>query len=276
MPSATPTTLAMMVVHAHQRGPYALLPNGNEEIGHKGGKENQIGHLPPDGSRNGRIVQRCHAPGRERQDKHQRKQEHPLHQRHHAVPPDNGAADAQVEGKAQRVQHHQRNAHGAGMLHSAGMCGLQYQPHHAAETQRHAPRLLPSDGLFEEDGGHKHGHDGGDGVDHRQVDGGRHGDGVEERHLRQYEAEDRCPQHAQQVAPRHPLPLGEKAQQPEQRRRAGRPESEKHRGRQLALVGYVLTKYDVEPKDGIGPKTGQMADKLSTVHEVLSGTGAEC
>ena len=255
-----------VVVHAHQCGADALLADGDEEVGHKGGKEDEVGHFPPHLGRDGGKVGVDESFDGEWQDDEEGKEEHPFHERDHIVALDDGAAHSQVEGKAEGVEDGEADAEGRTVLNATGMGGLENQPYHSGKAEDDAAGFLEGDGFFEEYGRHKHGHDGGDGVDHREIDRRGHAHSIEEGHLRHDEADESGTKHGQEVASRHFDLGGEEAQQPEQNPGTYGSEGKEHLGREQTLVGNIFAEYDIETKDGVGSETGQMADEGRGLH----------
>ena len=251
-----------VVVHADQGGAQPFLPDGNQEIGDEGGKNHHVGHLPQHLAFHLGKGQGEEMPRIEGQGHHHRKQEHPLHEGDHVIFRDQGAEDAKIHGKGEAVGHGEHNAHRLGFGSPAAQTHrIEYQEQNARKTHQHTTNFLESDRLLQDDGGHKHGHDRRTGVGDAQVDGGRHGDGLQEAHLGQEEAEHGRHKDLQQVFQRHFFLGHEKRQQPKQEGGSRRPQAKQVHGRQHVGVGNVLATNDVEPKDAVGTKTREVSDE---------------
>ncbi len=193
-----------VIVHADQGRPQAFLPDGDEEIRDEGCEKHHESHLPRHTTLNlsKRIVYQIfdiegngHKHG---------KQEHPLHEGDHIVFRDEWAENAEIEGESQAVDDHEGNAQGLGFGSTATKSyRVENQDQNTCQTHQNAAHFLEGDRLLQDDGCHNHGQDGRAGVGDARVDGGRHGDGLQETPLGEKQPQHRGYEDLPQVIQRH-------------------------------------------------------------------------
>ena len=173
-----------VVVHADQGRAQAFLSDGDEEISDESGEENHKSNLPRHAAlylSERYVYQVFDVKGYGHQHG---KQEHPLHEGDHVVFRDERTENAEVEGEGQAVDDHEHDAQGLGLGSTAAQSHrVENQDQNACQTHQNAAHFLKSNRLFQDDGRHNHGQDGSAGVGDARVDGGRHGDGLQETPL---------------------------------------------------------------------------------------------
>lgn len=251
-----------IVVHADQRRTDAFLPDGDKEIGNESGKNHHEGHLPKHLA--------LHLPKRhadkvfrvERQGHQHGKQEHPLHEGHHVVFRNQRTENAEIQGKRERIDDGQHDAHRLGLRRAATETHrVENQNQDTGKAHKDAADFLARDGFFQDDGSHNHGQDGRAGVGDAQVDGGRHRDGFQEADLGEVKPQHGSHENLGQVFRVHLFLGHEERHEPKQDGGTRRPQAKQIHWAQHTCVGDVLAADDVEPKNAVGTKTSEVPDK---------------
>ncbi len=251
-----------IIVHANQGGSQAFLPNGDEEIGDESGEKHHESDLPRHralylSERYAYQVFDIEGYGYQHG-----KQEHPLHEGDHIVFRDERAENAEIEGEGQTVDDHEDDAQGFGFGSTAAQSyRVENQDQNASQTHQNATHFLEGDRLLQDDGRHNHGQDGRAGVGDARVDGGRHGDGLQETPLGEKQTQHGGYEDLPLVVQRN-IFLGHKErQEPKQQRGTRRTKAKQVHGGHYMRVGDILAANDVEPEDAVGTETSEMPRK---------------
>ena len=193
-----------IVVHADQSGSQALLPDGDEEIRDESGEKHHKSNLPRHTALNLSKRYEYQVFDIEGNGHQHGEQEHPLHESDHIVFRDEWAEDAEIEGEGQAVDDHEDDAQRLGFGSATAQSHrVENQDQNACQTHQNTAHFLESDGFLQDDSCHNHGQDGGAGVGDARVDGGRHGDGLQEAPLGEEQTQHGGYEDLPQVVQRH-------------------------------------------------------------------------
>ena len=238
------------------RAQRALSDHG-QDIAEERSDAHDVGHLPPRLGRYGLGQHLRHMAERERQQHQRCPREHVLVDGEHVVPTDERIEQRQVQREGELGKEAEEVAPDVAHL-VAGVSGRgQDEDERSAATHQHARRLLPRDGLLQDNGCQQHGEDGHRRGDDARIDGRRdaQSDGVAT--LVAHQSEESGTDEHQLVAQRNVL-LGRKQRgQPEQQ--TGTHHAEGDHGDAVEAVRHgILAHRSHQSPSGTGSEHAQM------------------
>lgn len=207
-------------VHAHKGRTDALLTYGDEEVGDKGGANDEVSQLRHVGGGEGAIIEGKDLLSCKRQGEKCGEKEYPLHERDHRIAGNQGLEQSQVERKTEAIGYDEEDAHNACLTRRVGDGHtIEYQEDDAKETECHSPSLPHGDRLLQCKGGNEHREDGRYGAYDGAIHGSDVGDGHQEGYLCEEESKDRRTEYFYIVLPFDFLRRKEKRDEPKEQSR---------------------------------------------------------
>ena len=250
-------------IHADQGRADALLSYRDEEIGDEGGADDEVSKLGEEGAREGGIVDGGYLVAGKGKRHEGGEKEYPLHKRDHRIAGYERFEKPQVKRETEAIGDDEQDAHKGCLTRSIGDSHtIEDEEDDSEKTDGHTACFTQSDGFFQGKGGNEHRQNRRNGTHDGAIHGSDVGDGNQESYLCKEKAKHRGKKYLHKILPLNFSTRSEQGDNPKKQSCTDGAQAEECHGRDKVAARQVFANNDIDAKDGVCDKTGQVAKKL--------------